>query len=110
MTVKELSESCGFKPIVMHDDGLRVVTDAYACDLLSWVIGRAGEDSALVTVMTNVNVVAVAVMADLSCIVLSEGVSLDDAALKKAEQNGVCVLSSQKTTYQTCIQISKALG
>lgn len=110
MTVKELSDVCGFTAVYLSDCADRNVSGAYACDLLSWVIGRAKEDSALVTVMTNVNVVAVAAMADLSCIVLTEGVKLDTNALEKAQQNDIPVLSSDMTTYETCIAISKAFG
>ena len=109
MTVKELCEKCSFTPVVMGENSDCEVTGVYACDLLSWVIGRAEENSALVTVMTNVNVVAVAAMADISCIVLSEGVKLDDNALEKAETNGIPVLSSDKTTYETCVALSEVL-
>ena len=52
--------------------------------------------------------VAVAAMADLSCIILSEGVVLDANALERAEQNDIPVLSSAMTTYETCVAISKA--
>ena len=98
MKVSELCKAAGFT-LVCDSGGDREVGGVYACDLLSWVIGRAAENAALVTVMTNVNVIAVAVMADLSCVVLSEGVRLDDAALLKARQNGVSVLSSDKPTF-----------
>lgn len=110
MTVKELCEKCSFEPVVMGDNENSEVSGAYACDLLSWVIGRAKENAALVTVMTNVNVVAVAAMADLSCIVLTEGVKLDENALEKAKQNEIPVLSSKKNTYETCVILSEVLG
>lgn len=110
MTVKELAHACGFSPVFLVDGAERNVSGVYACDLLSWVIGRAVEDSALVTVMTNINVVAVAAMADLSCIVLTEGVRLDANALAKAQQNGISVLSSDKTTYETCAIMSRVLA
>ena len=100
MTIKELSQKTGFE--IVSGDGGAEVTGAYACDLLSWVIGRAQEGDALVTVMTNVNVVAVAVMADLPCVILTEGVKLDEKALEKAQSNDICVLSSPHTTYKTC--------
>ena len=109
MTVKELSETTGFS-VVNAGEPDRPVEGVYACDLLSWVIGRAAENAALVTVMTNVNVIAVAVMADLSCVVLTEGVKLDPGALEKAKANGVAVLVSEKPTYETCLILEKALS
>ena len=107
MTVKELCKAADFSPVTELSD--ETVNGAYACDLLSWIIGRANENAALVTVMTNVNVIAVAVMAELSCVILTEGVRLDDAALVKAQQNGVSVLSSQMPTYETCLLINDLL-
>lgn len=109
MKVSELCKAAGFTPVT-EDAEDREVGGVYACDLLSWVIGRAAENAALVTVMTNVNVIAVAVMADLSCVVLSEGVRLDNAALLKAQQNGVAVLSSDKPTFETCVELNRILN
>ena len=106
MTVKELCKACDFTPVV--DQNLdNDVSSVYSCDLLSWVVGRARLNAALVTVMTNVNVIAVASMADLSCIVLTEGVKLDEIALNKAIDTGIPVLSSKLDTFKTCALMSK---
>lgn len=110
MNVHELAAACGFTYYTGENLEARTVGGAYCCDLLSWVIGRAGEEDALVTVMSNANVMAVAVMADLPCVILSEGVRPDDNALAKAKQNDIIVLSSQDTTYHTALNISKALS
>ncbi len=109
MKVSELCKAAGFTLVTDKQDNDREIGGVYACDLLSWVIGRAAQDAVLVTVMTNVNVIAVAVMADLSCVVLCEGVSLDSAALQKANENGVAVLSSDKPVYETCLLINKVM-
>lgn len=108
MTVKQLAKECGFTVLHLAEESGEV-SGAYACDLLSWVIGRAEAGSALVTVMTNVNVIAVAVMAELPCVILSEGVSLDEVALQKAQMQGISVLSSNLPTYETCLAVGKAL-
>ena len=107
MTVKELSEKTGYTVVAGTELENKTVTGAYACDLLSWVIGRAEENNALITVMTNVNVIAVAVMADLSCVILTEGVKLDENALVKANENDIAVLSTQDTTFDACAKLHK---
>ena len=104
MTVQQLAEKCGFSVVYLAEDAPEV-NGAYACDLLSWVIGRANEGAALVTVMTNVNVIAVAVMAELSCVILCEGVTADEVALQKAKMQGISILSSSLPTYETCLAI-----
>lgn len=110
MNVHELAAACGFTYYTGEQAEARPVRGAYCCDLLSWVIGRAGDEDALVTVMSNANVIAVAVMADLPCVILTEGVRPDENALKKAEENDVIVLSSQETTYATALKLHKALA
>lgn len=110
MKVHELAKACGFTYYTGHDVENREVNGAYCCDLLSWVIGRAEDGDALVTVMSNPNVMAVAVMADLPCVILTEGVRPDDTALAKAKENDIIVLSSQETTYRTAIKIHEVLN
>ena len=71
MKVHELAEKLELTTLV-EDDFDRDVTDCYVGDLLSWVMGRAPEDSAWLTVMGNINSIAVATLADVSCIILVE--------------------------------------
>lgn len=107
MTISQMCEKTGLVCVTGTQLENKEVNGVYACDLLSWVIGRAKENAALVTVMTNMNVIAVAAMADLSCVILSEGVKLDEPALKKAVDNDIIVLSSAQPTYETCAMLSK---
>ncbi len=110
MNVNELAAVCGFEFINKPEIEPREVKGAYCCDLLSWVIGRAEDTDALITVMSNPNVIAVAVMADLPCVILSEGVRPDDKTLEKARENEVPVLSSKLTTYETAILMGNVLN
>ena len=60
MTVKELAEKYSFEALTLPQPD-RIVSGGYTGDLLSWVMGRAESDNAWITIMTNVNIVAVAV-------------------------------------------------
>lgn len=106
MTVNELSAKCGFKAIALPD-GEKEVRGGYAGDLLSWVMGRAKEGCAWITIMSNVNIIAVASLADVACIILSEGVGVDESVTATAEEKGVNVLSSELTTYEIAALIGK---
>ena len=108
MTVKEMSEKLSLKVICMPD-GDREVSGGYAGDLLSWVMGRAQSGDAWVTIMSNLNIIAVASLADPSCIILSEGVALDEAVKARAEAQGVNVLSSELDTFALCAMIAKEI-
>jgi hypothetical protein len=78
----------------------REIKGVYIGDLLSWVMGRAKADDAWITIMSNINVVAVASLADVSCILLAEGVTLADEIVKTATDKGINLLSSTLTAYE----------
>ena len=42
----------------------------YTCDLLSWVMAHGEEGMAWVTVQTHMNVIAVAVLSEMACVIL----------------------------------------
>ena len=108
MTVKEWAEAASLT-VETEGDLQRLITGGYCGDLLSWVMGRAPADAAWFSVMGNVNAVAVAVLADIACIVLCEGAVLDQEARIKAEQQGVTVLRTEATVYETARQLAAQL-
>lgn len=108
MTVNELSTKCGFKGVAIPD-GEKQVTGGYAGDLLSWVMGRAKEGDAWITIMSNVNIVAVSRLADPACIVLSEGVEPDPETKKRAAEQGVNILSTTLDTFDACVRIASLI-
>ncbi len=78
------------------------VTCGYVCDLLSWVMAHGHKGMAWVTVQTHINVIAVAVLMELSCVILPEGLNLEEEALEKAQSEGIPVFRSPQTAYQLC--------
>lgn len=109
MTVKELCEKMALTAVTLPD-GDREVTGAYCCDLLSWVMGRAKADDAWITIMTNANIVAVASLADTACILLAEGVGIDDDIKALALSKGVNILVSQKPAFETAASVAALLS
>jgi hypothetical protein len=108
MTVTELAAHCGFKEIALPDPA-RKVDGVYIGDLLSWVMGHAEESNALVTIMSNLNVLAVASLLDLSCVILTEGVTPDEEFMNTAKDKGINVFSTKMTTYEACVKLSGIL-
>jgi hypothetical protein len=100
MTVNELCSSCSFEKICIPD-GEKEVSGAYIGDLLSWVMGRANEGNAWITIMNNINVIAVASLSDVACVILAEGVTLDENLRATAEQKEINVLSSPLPAFET---------
>ena len=108
MTVREMAERLELKWLV-PGDGTRPVTGGYCGDLLSWVMGRAQEGDAWFTVMGNVNAIAVAVLADTACLVLTEDSPLDDDARERALSQEVAVLGSGRNAFQLAAALSRLL-
>lgn len=98
MTVKELAQSLALQPVVLpHPD--KEVAGGYAGDLLSWVMGNAGEGCAWLTIMTNRNIVAVAKLLDIACIIITEGSQAEAEVAELAQAQGVNLLASQEDTF-----------
>ena len=108
MTVELFAEQFGYEVLCMPDPD-RKIENGYAGDLLSWVMGRLEEGSAWATIMSNINIVAVATLSDPSCIILSEGVDPDDGVIMRAQSQGVNVLRTQKTTFDVCSDVKSVL-
>ena len=85
--------------VVVPGGADRPIEGIYCCDLLSLVMGRAGENDCWITVMGNVNAVAVATLADVSCIVLAEGMDYDPAARERAAQQGLTLLRTDLPVF-----------
>ncbi|MDD6012207.1 MAG: DRTGG domain-containing protein [Oscillospiraceae bacterium] len=108
MTVRELKDKLNLE-ILCEGDMTREISGCYSGDLLSWVMSRLREDEIWLTVMGNINAVAVAVLTDCACIVLTEKAALDEAALIKAEQQGVCILTGEQNAYELSVAVAELL-
>ena len=108
MTVEKFAENFGYEVLCIPEPD-KEIENGYAGDLLSWVMGRLEEGSAWVTIMSNVNIVAVATLSDPSCIILSEGVDPDEGVIERAQTQCVNILRTQKTTFAVCADINAGL-
>ncbi len=108
MTVTELKNKLSLT-VVTLPDGDREVTGCYIGDLLSWVMGAAKSGDAWITIMSNINIVAVAALCDTACIILAEGVTVDDEVRKAAEEREINILSTDISAYALASSISEQL-
>ncbi len=109
MNVKELAEKGSFTVLNIADGG-REVGKVFCCDLLSIAMGKAPMGCAWVTVMANINTLAVASLADASVVVLAEGSMLDEAALAKARQQEINVLAVKEPIFDTGLRIMELMN
>ena len=105
MTVQELANTCQFN-ILCCPDPDRQIDGVYIGDLLSWVMGRAEADNIWITIMSNINVIAVASLSDVSCVLLAEDVTLDGDVLATAKEKGINILLTPLSAFDAAIKIS----
>lgn len=108
MTVNDLLKNDSFKAVALPE-GDRDIIGVYIGDLLSWVMGKAQSGDAWITIMSNVNILAVASLTDCACIILSEAVALEDEVIKTAENKGINVLSFSGSSYEAAICLEKQI-
>lgn len=88
---------------VLHlDDGEREITGGYTGDLLSWVMSRAQSGDAWVTIMTNINVIAVASLTDVACVIIAENAEVAPEIIERAKGQGINLLRTEKTAWRVC--------
>ncbi|MCR5523208.1 MAG: hypothetical protein K6F64_06180 [Clostridia bacterium] len=108
MTVSELAQLDDFEAVALPEAD-REIDGAYSGDLLSWVMGRARAGNAWITIMSNINVVAVASLADTACVILAEGVIPDEEFTATAQARQVNVLRSGKPAYEISLILGSVL-
>ena len=85
------------------------ITDAYTGDLLSWVMGRSSAGQAWVTIMTNINIVAVASLQELPLVILCDNSRPDDDVIARARENGINLAMTAESSFHVCAQLAKLL-
>lgn len=105
MKVSQLKEKFGFSLLTDEKFNDREIDGCYIGDLLSWVMGKAQADNVWLTIMNNINIVAVASLVDVACIVLCEDVKIDEAVLQKANSQNIIIFSSKLTAYEIAVKL-----
>lgn len=107
MKVSELVETLSLECINMAED--LDVTDCYIGDMLSVVMSKAPEGGAWLTVQTNINITAVSALVGLACVIVVEGMEIDDSTVKKAQEQEITILRTKKTAYELAVKISELI-
>lgn len=108
MNVAELIGHLNAVPVNISEPD-RLIDGCYIGDLLSWVMGRAKADNVWITIMSNINTVAVASLSDVSLVLLAEGVTLEDEVKNAAAAKEINVASCAMSAYEIASKLSTLL-
>ena len=106
MKVSQLIEKLNLSIFTSSDFKDREIDGCYIGDLLSWVMGKAQSGNVWITIMNNVNIVAVASLTDIACILLCENVKADESVIEKADSQGIIILGSELNAYELASKLS----
>lgn len=109
MTVGELRERLclrtAYQPINLN----KRVYGCYVGDYLSNAMNNAKAGNIFITVVNNSNIVAVAMLRQVSCIILCENTRPDKEALQEAINHDIPILLTKETAYEMAVRISKVI-
>ena len=87
----------------------REIESCYISDLLSRVLGGCQSGDIWITVQSSLNMVAVAVMTDASCVILPEGLTAPDNVIEKANEEGLAIFTSDESAYSLAVKFSQLI-
>jgi predicted transcriptional regulator len=100
MNLAELVERLDLRVHSGRDELARAVSGGYTGDLLSDVIAHGRKDQVWVTIQVHPNIVAVAVLKELSAIVLVNGREPAAETIDRARKEHVPILGTTRTAFE----------
>lgn len=110
MTVREIVEKLDLKVFSGYRGLDREVRTGYVSDLLSDVMGFAGEGSIWITLQTNKNVMAIAALKNLSAVILVKGLEPDSEAVEISEAEKIPIIGTEDRTFELSGKIYNLLN
>jgi hypothetical protein len=108
MDLQQIIEKLNLTCLTENKDFSQIIpTAGYASDLLSCVMSGAPHGGLWVTLQAHTNIVAVAALLELSAIIISEGATPDENTIKKANEEGITLLSSTASTFSIVGQLAR---
>lgn len=83
------------------------ISGLISSDLLSHVMANGKEKNALITVINNISTLGVASLLDLSCIIFTHNISVDQKIIDKANSLDIPIIKSSLSTVETILYLYK---
>jgi len=104
MTVNGLKDIPEFS-VLNEGDMDKEITVPFCCDLLSVAMSKAPAGAAWVTIMGNVNALAVSSLTDCACIILAEGTSVEPNVLSKARIQEITLFKTDLPIFDAALKV-----
>lgn len=108
MKVSELLSNSAFKCLNPKVGIEGDIKSGYVGDLLSWVMANAGNNCAWVTIQTHVNIIAVATLLEMTCVIIPEGAEVEDGTIERGTTEKIPIITTDLNAYEACKVLGKA--
>ena len=106
MMIQTLADSKLFEVLYVSEDATeKEMSGVYCCDLLSIAMTKVPAGAAWVTVMSNLNTLAVASLTEVACVILAEDVAVEEAVLERAKQQGICLFRTKQPVFEAALAV-----
>ncbi len=99
MKLTGFSNKLNLEPLYEKEKDFEI-EGVYIGDLLSIVMSKAKANYVWVTIQTHINIVAVAELLDLACIIVVENMEVEEEALNKAKELNIPVYRTKASAYE----------
>lgn len=104
MKITDFSNKLNLEPL--YETGMDIVVDGvYIGDLLSIVMAKAKKNFAWITIQTHINVIAVAELLDLSCVIIVENMEVEEDVISKAKELNIPVFKTKESAYDIAVKL-----
>lgn len=100
----EFAEKLGLELLTGNNDEINI-EGVYIGDLLSIVMAKAKNNYAWITIQTHINIIAVAELLELSCIIAVEDMEVEPDALNKAKELNITVFKTKESAYEVACKL-----
>ena len=109
MKVRELVDKLGLK-VLSGENGLdREIDGCYVSDLLSDVMGNADAGNVWITLQTHKNVMAVASLKEMACVILVKNLTANEDTLSQSNEEEIPILQTSMSTYEVTGRVYELL-
>lgn len=107
MKIIDLAKKLGCDIICGNEKNESVSVDnVYIGDLLSVVMSKANEKCIWITIQTHLNIMAVAELLDISCIIIVEGMDIEEQTINKSVELQIPILKTKDSAFDVARKLN----
>lgn len=108
MNVRDIKQKLGLERAAGEKGMEREITGVYCGDLLSDVMANSKNGDIWLTIQSHKNVLAVAVLKEISAIILVNGHKPDEDTINKANEEAIPILLSSSSAFKIACALYEA--